>query len=236
MGLKTSPAGDTLVVTIERPPVNALDLQTVEMMANAFTVIAEKPPKAGMVLTGAGDTAFCAGVDVRLFHDEYGPDLKRAMVLAITRMTAALLAIPCPTVAAANGHALGGGFVLMLACDYRVAPDSPNAQFGLLEAKAGVPFPAGPAEIIKNELPPQLLRRWALGSTIIRPKELLAAGVVDALHSPKMVLYESLKVAAELAKQPAYATVKRQVRGPLADYVASLAESGDDGFISGFLT
>jgi enoyl-CoA hydratase len=227
MTLRSAPTGDTLVLTIERPPVNALDLPTVEMLANAFAVVADKPPKGGLVLTGAGDRCFSAGVDVNVFFEEYGPELQGVMLLAITRMTAALLAIPCPVVAAVNGHALGGGFVLMMGCDHRLAPDSPNARFGLLEAQAGVPFPAGAAEIIRSELPPTLLRRWSLAGTIVPPREMLAAGVVDALHPPKMVLYEALKTAAALAKQPAYARVKRQVRGPLADRLALLVERGD---------
>ena len=46
---------------------------------------------------------------------------RHEMVRGITRMVARLLAIPAPVVAAINGHALGGGFVLMLACDYRIA-------------------------------------------------------------------------------------------------------------------
>jgi enoyl-CoA hydratase len=227
MTLRSAPTGDTLVLTIERPPVNALDLPTVEMLASAFNVVAANPPKGGLVLTGGGDRAFSAGVDVSVFFDEYGPDLQGAMMLAITRMTAALLAIPCPVIAAVNGHALGGGFVLMLCCDHRLACDSPNARFGLLEAQAGIPFPAGPAEIVRSELPATLLRRWSLAGTIVPPRELLVAGVVDALHPPKMVLYQALKTVATLAKQPAYAKVKRQVRGPLADRLALLVERGD---------
>jgi enoyl-CoA hydratase/carnithine racemase len=227
MTLRSAPTGDTLVLTIERPPVNALDLPTVEIMANAFAVVAENPPKGGLVLTGSGDRAFSAGVDVGVFFEEYGPELQGAMMLAITRMTAALLAIPCPVVAAVNGHALGAGLVLMLCCDHRVAPDSPNARFGLLEAQGGAPCPAGPAEIVRSELPATLLRRWALAGTVVPPRALLAAGVVDALHPPKMVLYQALKTAATLSRQAAYAKVKRQVRGPLADRVAQLVESGD---------
>jgi len=73
------------------------------------------------------------------------------MVLAITRMTAAVLSLSCPLVAAVNGHALGGGFVLMLCCDYRLAADDSTLRLGLTEARAGVPFPVGPTAIMKHE-------------------------------------------------------------------------------------
>jgi peptidoglycan/LPS O-acetylase OafA/YrhL len=101
-----------------------------------------------VVLTGGGQV-FSAGVDTRAFA-RYSRDQRQAMVRAITRMVAQLLAIPVPVVAAVNGHALGGGFVLMLACDYRIAVDVEAAKFGMTEAQAGIPFPAGPLEIIRQ--------------------------------------------------------------------------------------
>src|SRR5437868_6316389 len=161
MPISATSRGSGLLITIDRPPVNALDLETIEALRAAFATVVANPPAGGVVLTGAGERAFSAGVDTRTFAG-YDADRRRAMVLEITSMTAALLAIACPVVAALNGHALGGGFVLMLACDLRLAVHSEAARFGLTEAQAGVPFPAGPAEIIRSELPPALLRRWTL--------------------------------------------------------------------------
>ncbi|MGG6549668.1 UNVERIFIED_CONTAM: enoyl-CoA hydratase/isomerase family protein, partial [Prevotella sp. 15_C9] len=77
-------------------------------------------------------------------------------------MVARLLAIETPVVAAINGHALGGGFVLMLACDYRLGADTAAAKLGMTEAQAGIPFPAGPLEVMRHELAPTLLRRLTL--------------------------------------------------------------------------
>src|SRR6195952_3562168 len=128
------------VVSIERAPVNALDLPMIEALESAFARLAGAPPRAGAVLTGAGKT-FSAGVDTRAFAS-YDSETRRRMVLAITRMTSAILSMPCPLVAAVNGHALGGGFVLMLCCDYRLAVDDAALRLGLTEARAGVPFPA----------------------------------------------------------------------------------------------
>jgi enoyl-CoA hydratase len=139
------------VVCLARPPVNALDLSMIEELESIFAHLANAAPRIGVVLTGAGNT-FSAGVDTKAFVS-YSREERRRMVLAITRMTAALLALPCPVIAAVNGHALGGGFVLMLCCDYRLVADEDALRLGLTEARAGVHFPAGPIAIMKHEMP-----------------------------------------------------------------------------------
>ena len=234
MPISTARRGPSLLITIDRPPVNALDLETIEALRKTFASVEADPPAGGVVLTGAGERAFSAGVDTRAFA-AYDAEQRRALVLEITRMTAALLAIACPVVAAVNGHALGGGFVLMLACDLRLAVHSESARFGLTEAQAGVPFPAGPAEIIRSELPPTLLRRWTLSSEMVDATALLDAEVVDGLCPSADLVATALARSAEFAAQPAFATVKRQVRGPLAGRVAALAAHNDDSFLASFL-
>ncbi len=234
MTVTATPSGAALVVAIDRPPVNALDLETIEALRAIFTATAANPPGSGMVLTGGGARAFSAGVDTTAFAG-YAADRRRALVLETTAMAAALLAIPCPVVAAVNGHALGGGFVLMLACDLRLAVHSAAARFGLTEAQAGVPFPAGPAEIIRSELPPDLLRRWTLASEVVDGPTLLEKGIVDSLHTADALIPAAVERAAMLAQQPAFTTVKRQVRGPLAGRVAALSARGEDPFLHAFL-
>ena len=234
MTIRTEARGDALLITIDRPPVNALDLETIEAMQYAFAKAAAQAPGAGVVLTGAGERAFSAGVDTQAFVG-YDKGQRRKLVLAITAMTASLLAIPCPVVAAVNGHALGGGFVLMLACDFRLDPQGDAARFGLTEAQAGVPFPAGPTEIIRSELPPTLLRRWTLSSATSTADTLIREGVLDELQPAAELVPKAIERATALAAQPAFRAVKRQVRGPLAERVAALAASGDDPFVAAFM-
>jgi len=123
------------------------------------------------------------------------------MVRAITRMVARLIAIPAPVVAAINGHALGGGFLLMLACDYRIAVDNEAAKLGMTEAQAGIPFPAGPLEVMRHELSPELLRRLTLTSAVLNTRELLEARVLDSLCAVEDLKLRSITLAKSLAAQ-----------------------------------
>src|SRR5262249_48993221 len=157
MAVGTSAIDETLLITIDRPPVNALDIEAIGALEQAFSDAARDRPRGGIVLTGAGGV-FSAGVGTRPFAS-YRREHRRHMLLGITRMLARLLSISVPVVAAVGGHALGGGFVLMLACDYRMAVDDENTKLGLTEAQAGIAFPAGPVEVVRHELPPELLRR-----------------------------------------------------------------------------
>lgn len=218
------------VVTINRPPVNALDADAVEALRVAFEALGRDPPPKGVVLTGAG-AAFSAGVDVRAFGS-YDRAARTDFIHAITRMTAALLALPTPLVAAVNGHALGGGFVLMLCADWRICADVADLKLGMPEARAGVPFPAGPLQIIEAELAPAQLRRLALASLTLSPVAAQADGVIDDVAADAVAA--ALAAAERLSAQPAFATVKRQVRGALLERVRAAADA-PDAFLDSFL-
>lgn len=220
------------VVRLARPPVNALDLSMIEELESTFARLASAAPRIGVVLTGAGNT-FSAGVDTKAFVS-YSREERHRMVLSITRMAAALLALPCPLIAAVNGHALGGGFVLMLCCDYRLVADHAALRLGLTEARAGVPFPAGPLAIMKHEMPEGLLRQMTLSSRVVSPQDLLQHGLVDALASKEQILENAVAAARDLASQPAFEVVKKQVRGGLAAEVQALAVAGADPFLRSF--
>ena len=232
MTVTTSTSDGVLLVTIEREPVNALDLEAIVALTRTFAAAAHDAPDNGVVLTGGGQV-FSAGVDVRAFAS-YSVEQRHEMVRAITRMVAQLVAIPTPVVAAVNGHALGGGFVLMLGCDHRIATDSAAAKLGLTEAQAGIPFPAGPVEVMRHELAPELLRRMTLTSAVLTTRELFEARVVDTLCTSEDVKAKALATAKQLAAQSAFRAVKRQIRGALAERLAALAATGEEPFLSAF--
>jgi enoyl-CoA hydratase len=139
--------GGVITAVISRPPVNALAIESVEALGR---LARDSRGAEAFILTGAG-SAFCAGVDTKAFA-AYDGARRTAFVHAITAMCAALLDLPCPLVAAVNGHALGGGMVLSLTADWRIAAADEAARMGIPEARAGIPFPAGPAASIEAEI------------------------------------------------------------------------------------
>jgi enoyl-CoA hydratase/carnithine racemase len=133
--------GGVLRVTINRPEArNALSKATNEELFQVARELRTDRDAQVVVLTGAGDKAFCAGADLKerrgVSAEETGP-----YVDAISGAINAWAAIPQPTIAMINGFAFGGGMELALACDLRVASDT--AKFGLTEVRLGIMPGAG---------------------------------------------------------------------------------------------
>lgn len=208
-------------ITLRRSPMNTLDLVAAEQLGVLFE---NHPNDLPLVLDGS-DGVFCAGVDSKRFM-EYGAAQRQQMARAITRMTAHLLSIPTPVVASIQGHALGGGLVLSLCCDYRIVTNAVSAKFGLREAKAGIAFPDGPAAIVQSELSQTLLRQLSLSSRIMSATDLLRHGVFDETADPDHVTQAANTRVRELAGQPGFRAVKAQMRGALAARVRQLAIEG----------
>lgn len=215
-------------ITIDRGPVNALDPASIVALSTGFRTLAENPPAKGILLTGAGNT-FCAGVDVRAFS-ALDHAARIGMARSITAMMTAVFMVPCPLVALINGHALGGGLILALGADWRIAVDDPDVKLGLLEAKAGVPFPSGPMAIMRHLLPGNLARQWALSSRTLAPAEMVGHAVVEELCSYDQLFETGLERITRLAAQPGYATVKKQLLEPLLTELQNLTEAGSEPF------
>ena len=126
-------------ITINRPKVyNAFRGRTVEELIQAFQQAANDKNVASVVLTGAGDRAFCTGGDQSAHDGNY--DGRGVVGLPIDELQAIIRDIPKPVIARVNGFAIGGGNVLATLCDLTIAADT--AQFGQVGPKVGS-FDAG---------------------------------------------------------------------------------------------
>ena len=124
-------------ITINLPPLNILDIDTLEEMSQALSELKEDDEVKVVAITGSGDKAFSAGVSV---GDHLGDKLPK-MVEVFNKLFVALIEVDKPTIALVNGVALGGGCEVVAGCDMAVASD--KAKLGQPEVKLGVyPPPA----------------------------------------------------------------------------------------------
>ena len=210
------------VLTADRPPANAMDVELLGDVVAAVEQVATDPPPA-LVLCGRPGF-FSAGADLKLVPT-YGPEEQRAMVHGINRMALGVYALPCPVVAAITGHAIAGGFVLTMCADHRVA--STAGQYGLTEVKVNVPYPQAAIGVVREELTPQAARILALGNRLVDADECVRLGAFDEAVAPEQVVERALEVAGELAALPAqtYALTKSGLRG---DAIARLRTAVED--------
>src|SRR3979490_2433478 len=139
--------GQVAYITLNRPEVhNAIDTETDELLFEAWTDFRGDPKVRIAILTGSGDTTFCAGADLKSHIDTWlnaGPELGRSLLEKgfAGRITRGLHRTPKPIIAALNGWVIGGGIELALACDIRIA--SERAHFGFFPIRRRTHFPAG---------------------------------------------------------------------------------------------
>lgn len=184
-------------ITIDRPEkMNALNLATIAELEQAFATVAAEAAVRAVVVTGAGEKAFVAGADIGelaaldpIAGREYGrrgQALFRAIELS-----------PKPVIAAINGHALGGGLELALACSFRIAAE--HAKLGQPEVKLGlIPGYGGTQRLPRLIGAGRALEMLLTGEPITAPAA-LACGLVNAIVPAAELLSRAETLAAKAA-------------------------------------
>jgi len=188
--------GAVLVARLNRPDArNALTPDMIRGIGGAITDAETDPEIGAVVLTGTGDRAFCAGMDLRAFaaggETSLGDD-------DATRAFFRLLdgAVTIPVVGAANATAVAGGFELLLGCDVIVA--SSEAEFGLPEVKRGL-FPAGNGTFLGSRVALGVALEMTLTGDSMSAVRAYDLGLVNAVVPPDEVLTRALAVAERIA-------------------------------------
>jgi enoyl-CoA hydratase/carnithine racemase len=200
---------DIAIVTIDRPPANALDPSLVEEGVAVLEQLAVLRPRA-VVLTGAG-AFFSGGADLRVVP-ALGPDDQARMARGANEVFRAWYAYPGPLVTAVNGHAVAGGLVLALCGDVRIA--ATTGRYGLTEVKVGIPYPPSAMAIVGAELTPSVARRLVLRGELFDSRAMLEFGVFDEVVADDEVLPRALEMAREMSELPqqTYGVIKRSLR------------------------
>ncbi len=189
------------VLTLNRP--EALNALTVDMLErlNAYLDQVESDPQVRVVLlTAAGDRAFCVGADLRARAQEYEAGVvEDPMGRQIRRLLRRLETLDRPVVAAIHGYCLGGGLELALSCDLRVASD--RAQFGLPEANVGSMPGAGGTQRLARLVGPGWAKDLIFTGRRIDAQEAYRIGLVNRVAPADTYLEEAKKLCGEIARK-----------------------------------
>ncbi len=225
--------GQIAIIHMNRPPANAFTLEFAEQFALTLDRAMATDSQA-LVITGRGNF-FSGGLDLSVVPS-YSSQQQRAFLKTLNGVIGALYGCPRPVVAAVNGHAIAGAFVLALTADYRVGP-SDAYSFGLTEARVGIPFPAVPAVVVRSELAPADVRYTTLYAKNFGPDEGVARGLFDELQPSGKVLERAIEIATDLASMPAdgYARIKHQFRASAIAEIEELNQNQSDPMLESWV-
>ena len=215
----TENRGPIRILCINRPEVrNCVDGETAVGLAEAIEAFAADSEARVLVVTGAGDLAFCTGADLKnplsLLQHRY--------VDAAGPMGFARLDPGKPTIAAVNGYCFAGGFELAAWCDFRIA--AANAEFGCLSRRWGIPYTDGGTQ--------RFVRIMGLGNALylletgvrIDSRRAHTMGFVQEVVPEGQALTRALELAGFIASYPNFAGICADRQAALATYGLSLDE------------
>ncbi len=188
---------DILLVTFNRPEVaNAFNTRAALELCDVFTRIEAEQRYRCVVLTGAGERAFCAGADLKE-RNSLSDEEWRAQHETFERMFVSVRDCPLPVLAAVNGAAYAGGLELVLLCDFAYA--SRSAKFALTEVSLGIMPGGGGTQTLARVAGERRAKELILAARPFSAEEALDWGIVNKLCEAGKVLDDTLEVAGRIA-------------------------------------
>lgn len=225
--LKSRDEGAVRVLTLARPPGNALDLALLKDLRAAVEAASADARVRAVVLASSVDGYFSSGLDLEELMSL--PEARRKepfeTLIAVYR---SILSCPKPTVAALSGTAILGGWILAMACDWRLI--APGSKVALSEIRAALSPTSGLiARLSRLSSDPRAVKEMVLRGKALGAEEAAAAALVDEVVAASDLSAAALLTAKRLAKSPprAYAEIKRVLNADAADaelWRQSLAE------------
>ncbi len=189
------------VITLNRPPANAISEQLVTELNAALTSVEDDDSVRAVIITGAGDKIFCAGADL-------GSAFSGGNVDAFIRFGNSVMRkierFPKPVIAAINGHALGGGCEIAMACHFRILKET--ARMGQTESNLGIIPGYGGTQRLPRLVGRTKALEFLILGTQVPAQECLALGLATRLSKDGETLNDAKALARQIAKRPPVAT------------------------------
>ncbi len=214
------------VLRMEFGRANAMNRELLDGLAAGLSDGDPQPT----VLTGEG-RVFSAGLDL-VTLDSIDRDGLEGFLTRFAATMIQVLTTPYPLVAAVNGHAVAGGCVLALACDYRVGTEG-EFKIGMNELSHGLPLPAVASEIPRGALTPQTYRTVVMSGVLMAPDTAQQVGLLDMVSADAESCIERACTLARAQGKSleAFAAVKAAVVAPVVNAIKAMREPLDRRFV-----
>jgi enoyl-CoA hydratase/carnithine racemase len=204
--------GGVATVRLNRPDrYNALGSLIVEELGRALDAV--EGDARVMILTGAGDKAFCSGVDLKE-RAEMNADERWAHNRALNAFAERLARLQVPTIAALNGLAFGGGLEITLACDFRIAAE--GTTFSLPEVGIGIVPGAGGTQRLPRLIGPTRAKEMILTGRRVDAATALKMGLVSKVVPPTELMQEAGALGEEISANSPFALAHAKAAVDLA--------------------
>lgn len=203
------------VIRLDHGATNAISTEMVVELGEVLQDIRAQPDISSVVLTSSNDKFFSIGFDIpnvyELPREEFIPIYRSFNQLCLDLFT-----FPKPTIAAINGHAIAGGTILALCCDYRYISEG-HKLMGLNEIKLGVPVPYLADIILNQVVGSSSARKMVESGELYPPGKLADFGLVDGILPPDDLLSRAIETAITLGAHPqgAFEVIKNNRVDPI---------------------
>lgn len=227
--------GNTLIVTINNPPANTWDAESLSGLVSVVQSASEDKDIYALVVTGSGEKFFSAGADLKLFADG-DKGVAASMAGYFGQAFEALAGFRGVTLAAINGYAMGGGLECVLACDIAIAEQ--HAQMALPEATVGLLPCGGGTQNLAWTVGEAWAKRMILCGERINAETAAQIGLVQEVVDAGQSLGRALELAEGVSKQspPAVAACKDLIRKARFGDVGSAYATEREAFVRLFDT
>jgi enoyl-CoA hydratase/carnithine racemase len=197
-------------VSMHRKGNNAIAEDLMKELAEAFNDLGKDPSVRVVILASDYAKYFSVGADLTSLAgvDREAPDATERIALFMRRMNHhfdAIERIPKPTIAAINGHALGGGSELALCCDFRVMVEDGRSRIGQTESSLGIMPGGGGTQRLPRLIGEGRAKRYIIEATRLSAKEAEAVGWIDRAVPPEELQQALDELAARLSKAATFA-------------------------------
>lgn len=196
-GLRVEQRGPVVEVTLDRPERrNALTPDVISALMQLLTAARGDRQLRAVLLTGAGEKAFCAGFDIEMIESVGGSETGAERDL-VDELATTVRELPVPVVAAVNGAAVGAGCDLAVACDIRVG--SPAARFGMPPARLGILYGWKGVERLVRTVGPAAAKELLLTGALVHAERAHHIGLLSAIVPADELMAEARRITAVLA-------------------------------------